>query len=143
MPLGKLLMVDDDHPYANSTAAYEVHGKGMLGTVNFFGALSYIVKPLADPDMISRCYIHECNATELNLVHPLQSQSNYRITGQKNGLCGTTIIGDSIITRFYHKKMQNRNHYRIRIRSSRSLVLKWTSSFHGWKIRKFIIIFRH
>lgn len=62
-------MVDDDHPYANSTAEYEVHGKGMLGTSHFFGANSYIVKPLADPDMISLCYVHTCNATRLNWVY--------------------------------------------------------------------------
>jgi hypothetical protein len=66
-----LLMVDDDHPYANSTAEYTVESKGMLGTNNFFGASSYIVKPFADPDMISLCYVHECNATRLNWVSPL------------------------------------------------------------------------
>jgi hypothetical protein len=63
-----LLIVDDDHPYAETSAEYTVESKGMLGTSHFFGAASYIVKPFADPDMISLCYVHECNATRLNWV---------------------------------------------------------------------------
>lgn len=68
-------MVDDDHPYADSTAEYTVHGKGMLGTNHFFGASSYIVKPLVDPDMISHCNVHYCNATRLNWVPPFKRKN--------------------------------------------------------------------
>jgi hypothetical protein len=81
-----LLMVDDDHPYAETRAEYTVESKGMLGTSHFFGAASYIVKPFADPDMISLCYVHECNATRLNWVSLSYPRLIHSQIGQMIGL---------------------------------------------------------
>ena len=136
-------MIDDDHPYANSPAEYEVHGKGMLGTYRFSGPASYVIKPFTDPDMVSVCYIHECNATRLNWV--FQALIFLLILLRRIGrmiMHGSMMtIGDSIIMHSYHNRMLIISRLRIRILLSRDSVLKWMNSFQGKKIQRFITIF--
>jgi Glycosyltransferase family 92 len=66
--ISNAVYVDHDHPYANDDRTFEVESKGQLGTLTFVGANSYIVKYFANPDMVSHCLVHTCNATSLNWV---------------------------------------------------------------------------